>query len=112
MKLWKVLFVTTSTKSYIFSQTFRMTRLTLLVFIFLFSLISCVEKKYNTEKKTTIPITEKIGQMIMVGFRGTEVGKNDPIYEMIANYNIGGVVLYSRDSVSYTHLTLPTTPYV
>ncbi len=97
MKLWKVLFAITSTKSYIFSQTFRMTRPTILVFIFLFSLISCVEKKDNTEKNATIPIAEKVGQMIMVGFRGTAISDSDAIYKMVTDYHIGGVVLYSRD---------------
>ncbi|WP_375324925.1 glycoside hydrolase family 3 protein [Flagellimonas sp. GZD32] len=53
----------------------------------------------NTEKKepTTPTLEEKIGQMIMVGFRGTSVNQNDAIYKMVKDYHIGGVVLYSRD---------------
>ncbi len=53
----------------------------------------------NTEKKepTTPTLEEKIGQMVMVGFRGTSVNQNDAIYKMVKDYHIGGVVLYSRD---------------
>lgn len=56
--------------------------------------ISCKQK---TEPKKTIKLKEKIGQMIMVGFRGTELNQSDAIYKIIDQYHIGGVVLYSRD---------------
>lgn len=53
----------------------------------------------KTEKKEPTPpsLEEKIGQMVMVGFRGTAVNENDAIYKMVKDYHIGGVVLYSRD---------------
>jgi len=68
-----------------------------LVLILLISVISCVEKKDERETQNSESLKDKIGQMVMVGFRGTEVTKSDPIYQMIDEYNIGGVVLYSRD---------------
>lgn len=74
-----------------------MTRTLVLVLIFLMAIISCGEKKDDRETQNLESLKKKIGQMIMVGFRGTEIGKSDPIYKMIAEYNIGGVVLYSRD---------------
>ncbi|MEO9891295.1 glycoside hydrolase family 3 N-terminal domain-containing protein [Aurantibacter sp.] len=60
-------------------------------------LLSCCNSKNTVEKKENTELKEKIGQMIMVGFRGTTVTPQDPIYKMIAENNIGGVVLYSRD---------------
>jgi len=39
----------------------------------------------------------KIGQMVMVGFRGYTVTPQDPIWQDIAERNLGGVVLYDRD---------------
>jgi len=58
---------------------------------------SCKSEQKQTISKKTTTLNDKIGQMIMVGFRGLEVKKNDPIHNMIFEHNIGGVVLYSRD---------------
>ncbi|WP_394970929.1 glycoside hydrolase family 3 protein [uncultured Croceitalea sp.] len=65
---------------------------TMVIFFF-----SCKEEKKIQEKPNALTLEQKIGQMIMVGFRGTEITENTPIYKMISDYNIGGVVLYSRD---------------
>lgn len=46
----------------------------------------------------------KIGQMLMVGFRGLEVGDDSPIVEQLKNYNIGGVVLYSKDVTTNSYV--------
>jgi len=40
----------------------------------------------------------KIGQMILVGFRGTEVNADSPIIRMIHDYHLGGVWLVDNDS--------------
>lgn len=54
--------------------------------------------KNPKEAPTSEPsLKEKIGQMVMVGFRGTLVQEGDPIYRMIDDHYLGGVVLYSRD---------------
>lgn len=74
-----------------------MTKKLAFVLIILITIISCAEKKDEGETQNSELLKEKIGQMVMVGFRGTEVTKNDPIYQMINEYHIGGVVLYSRD---------------
>ncbi|WP_205728951.1 glycoside hydrolase family 3 protein [Flagellimonas onchidii] len=47
---------------------------------------------------------EKIGQMIMVGFRGISVTEKDAIFKMVNDYHISGVVLYSRDLPSKEHV--------
>ena len=42
-------------------------------------------------------LKEEIGQMIMVGFRGTEVAENSDINKTIKEVKIGGVVLFDYD---------------
>jgi len=42
-------------------------------------------------------LKEEIGQMIMIGFRGTEAGENSEIYKVIKDIKIGGVVLFDYD---------------
>lgn len=64
--------------------------------------LSCKEKTTKKEQEfasTTkeISLREKIGQMVMVGFRGLDAAKGSPIYTMIDEYKIGGVVLFNRD---------------
>lgn len=39
-------------------------------------------------------LKERIGQMIMVGFRGTEAPENSEIYNIIKDVKVGGVVLF------------------
>ncbi len=58
---------------------------------------SCTQKHEKKISSEAHSLKEKVGQMIMVGFRGTEITPSDAIYKMIDEYNIGGVVLYSRD---------------
>ena len=40
---------------------------------------------------------KQIGQMIMVGFRGTEISKDSYITETIKDVKIGGVILFDFD---------------
>src|SRR3989344_4880109 len=42
-------------------------------------------------------LKEEIGQMIMTGFRGTEVSENSDVYKMIKDIKIGGVVFFDYD---------------
>lgn len=49
-------------------------------------------------------IERKIGQMIMVGFRGTKLDSNSIICEDISKGRIGGVVLFDYDVPSQTPL--------
>ncbi|MDR0364180.1 MAG: hypothetical protein LBH92_04090 [Bacteroidales bacterium] len=44
-----------------------------------------------------ITLQEKAAQMIMVGFRGTEIDKNHPIAQDIQELKIGGVILFEYD---------------
>jgi len=49
-------------------------------------------------------LKEQIGQMITVGFRGTEVLENSEVYNMIKDVKPGGVVLFDHDAPSDTFL--------
>ncbi len=42
-------------------------------------------------------LKEKIGQMIITGFRGTEAPENSDVYTMIKDVKPGGVVLFDQD---------------
>lgn len=69
----------------------------LLIGLLVLGLSSCNSNDADQNTISEISLEQKIGQMIMVGFRGTEVSENDDIYEMIDKFNLGGVVLYNRD---------------
>ncbi|MCX7091537.1 MAG: glycoside hydrolase family 3 protein [Legionellales bacterium] len=46
-----------------------------------------------------ISLRDKIGQMILIGFKGDTVGKNASIVRSIAENNIGGVILFDKKLV-------------
>lgn len=51
------------------------------------------EKVFDKEKE----LKERIGQMIMVGFRGTEISEDSYIVKVIRDVKIGGVILFDFD---------------
>ena len=63
--------------------------------------ISCLGFKTVGEATTSTlsdkKLKEQIGQMLMVGFRGTEVSEDSPIVKAIRTLNLGGVILYDYD---------------
>ncbi len=42
-------------------------------------------------------LREKIGQMLLLGFRGYEIGEGDPIARDLAERNLGGVILFDEE---------------
>ncbi len=53
---------------------------------------------------------EKVGQLFLVSFKGTSVDPNTPIYNLITNYHIGGVILSAaNDNFSQADKLLETT---
>ena len=48
---------------------------------------------------TDTNLRKKIAQMIIVGFNGTEITQDNPIYSDIINENISGVILFSKDAI-------------
>ncbi len=77
----------------------------ILCLLMILVLISCEDKAEQSEKVVQIEDSEptleqKIGQMLMIGFRGTELTEDNHIYADIKKWNIGGVVLYDFDQFS------------
>ncbi len=71
-------------------------------FIFLTVLVtlSCNNNATVEESKaasTEPSLDQKIGQMILMGFRGDHADKGSEIHRLITQRHIGGVVLYNRD---------------
>lgn len=46
---------------------------------------------------TDLELKEKIGQMILIGFRGKEVSESSDIVKIIRNVKVGGLILYNRN---------------
>mgnify|MGYP001491979660 CR=1 FL=1 len=57
--------------------------------------ISCTD--FNGPVDRQVSLDEKIGQMLMVGFRGLSVNESNQVAQDIRLGRIGGVVLYDRD---------------
>lgn len=66
----------------------------LILFVILF-IFSC--DKVNDPVEPEVSIDEKIGQMLLIGFRGYSVSQESEIIKDIKLGRIGGVVLYDRD---------------
>jgi len=65
----------------------------LILCILVISVPSFSEDRYVVNE----PLDQKIGQMIMVGFRGLSVDDRSPIMEDITKRKIGGVILFDYD---------------
>jgi len=69
--------------------------------VFLLILIGC-ENSPSEPKDEDITVSEetldKIGQMLIVGFRGTEINDTSAISGYIEDLNLGGVVLFELDA--------------
>jgi len=63
--------------------------------VLLILIFSCTEVNGPIERQ--ISLDDKIGQMLLVGFRGLSVSDGDQIVRDIKLGRIGGVVLYDRD---------------
>lgn len=70
-----------------------------------FSLVGCVSgnNTVTTLSKTSgvdnVSLENKIGQMLMVGFFGTEAPPHSKICQNIKTYNLGGVILFDANPV-------------
>jgi beta-N-acetylhexosaminidase len=65
----------------------------LILSIFMIPVPSFSEDSYVVNE----PLDQKIGQMIMVGFRGLSVDDRSPVVEDIKKRKIGGVILFDYD---------------
>jgi beta-N-acetylhexosaminidase len=90
------------------SETMKIYNLFFLLIISV--LISCEDKTETVEnvvqtEKSEPTLEQKIGQMLMIGFRGTELTTDNHIYSDIKKWHIGGVVLYDFDQFSNGKVT-------
>ncbi|MFN1835496.1 glycoside hydrolase family 3 protein [Balneola sp. MJW-20] len=69
-------------------------------FLLLLFVISCSSNGQPASEQNSPFTDQEIGQMILVGFRGTEIKKDSPIYKDIKERNIAGVVLFERDVIT------------
>ncbi len=73
----------------------------LLILIGLFLIVSYFtpDKSFLTEKETEKDqaLLKKIGQMLMIGFQGTEINQNSYISQAIQDLNLGGIILFDYD---------------
>lgn len=77
---------------YIFSSLAMATTL-------LFMLLSCTESQQTNQEVT---LDEKIGQMLMVGFKGFEVSDTSHVVRDIQTFHTGGIILFDYDVPSGT----------
>lgn len=68
----------------------RILSIAIIIFSILFSTTTLAE---------TISLRDKIGQMLIIGFKGEAVEQNSPIVQAITDHNLGGVILYDRKLV-------------
>ncbi|HUD83658.1 MAG TPA: glycoside hydrolase family 3 N-terminal domain-containing protein, partial [Candidatus Saccharimonadales bacterium] len=43
------------------------------------------------------PLREKIGQLLLIGFRGCQITDADPIARDVSESNLGGVILFDQE---------------
>ena len=67
--------------------------------VILIGLFLIFPKGYDSYKKD-LDLQKKIGQMLIVGFRGTEIDRLSYISKSINNLNLGGIILFDKDNPS------------
>lgn len=65
--------------------------------LLLFSLIIFLFGSCNKDADEVPTLDEQIGQMLLVGFRGTTLTSDNHIVRDLENYNLGGVIIYEKD---------------
>lgn len=71
-----------------------------LLFILFFLVSACSSS--TGDPAGEVSLEEQMGQMLIIGFRGTEITQEDTLYQDIRDRHIGGVVLYEYDAPSKT----------
>jgi beta-N-acetylhexosaminidase len=84
-----------------------MKKILIFLTILLIAIILLAPKLTDTNKPQEIAVIDqelkkKIGQMIIIGFRGTEAKEDSDVYKMIKDIGPGGVILFDYDVPSNT----------
>lgn len=64
----------------------------------------------DAAQPASVTLEQKIAQMLMVGFRGTELDENNYIVRDIRDHRIGGIILFDRDAMLKTYGRNITSP--
>ncbi|MFV1885440.1 MAG: glycoside hydrolase family 3 N-terminal domain-containing protein [Balneola sp.] len=63
-------------------------------------ILSCSAKPADEKKSETAFTDRELGQLLVIGFRGTEINPESDITKNIKNLNLGGVILFDYDAES------------
>ena len=66
-------------------------------------LLSCSEKSDDDKESKTAFTDRELGQLLVIGFRGTEINPESDITKNIKDLNLGGVILFDHDAESDTY---------
>ena len=64
--------------------------------VLLTAMLACASKPVEEQPQTKYT-NQELGQLLVVGFRGTEINSESKIVKDIKEYNLGGVVLFDFD---------------
>lgn len=73
-----------------------------LIVVIVIAVLSGISCSRAPDENEVVSLEHKIGQMLMVGFRGMQVDEHSPIVEDIRKRHIGGVVLFDYDVPTQT----------
>jgi len=63
-------------------------------------LILCFSNVFASETYSKSQVENMIAKMLILGFDGKEINSSSKIYKDIKKYNLGGVILFEKDSLS------------
>lgn len=63
----------------------------------LLSLLLLLHSSCSVKDQTNYTLEEKVGQLIMIGFRGNSLNEDPALASQLANYQPGGIILYDYD---------------
>lgn len=67
------------------------------IFLFLLMFLNSTAAFATATSETAVTLREKIGQMVMIGFKGTVLSEHAPIVDALKGQSIGGVILFDYD---------------
>ena len=72
----------------------KLTRVLLGLWMVLFGFSGC---RGQSSGQSEDDLKDQVGQMLMIGFRGTDLQPDDPFLTQIRELNLGGVILFDYD---------------
>jgi len=67
---------------------------------YLFVLVLSYSTVFSSENYSKVQIENMIAKMLIVGFEGKSINQNSQIYKDIKKYDLGGVILFEKSSLS------------